>query len=512
MLLLGAAVGCATSSEPTPTAPSEPAAVPSAAGAGVRGGPPPSSPFHAEPSFELEPAPDIPARSVVIISMDTVSAPILALYGGLAQTQNLERLAADGVRFADPATHFPETCLSHWTLMSGVLPEVHGNAPAHAGSRYTGPTMAEIAQRAGFSTGAIIGGVTLQDSACGLSRGFDLYDDQFVLDPTDMRRPAADVTTRAVQWMGRQEGPFLLFVHYFDAHFPYTPPSPWDARYDPDYTGNLDGSDATLRPYRDGERTPSARDVSHIEALYAGEISALDESMAPLLEAIPDQAVVVVTADHGESFGHDYWFNHRGVLWDDVMRVPLVIRGLEHPPGTVVDGPVGLVDVARTVLSAAGLPADRRMAGRDLNRVDPSDRPVPQLAITDPWVGSAWFAARAYPSKIMERPEPAGVVAFDLAADAAETEPLSTVDHAALGGGRAVWNEAVASGADDQVEAPVRSVSEDELGQLEALGYVDPTRNQAPPSRSHSGGRLPGKAPGTRHGPPLGPTPSERRR
>ena len=301
------------------------------------GGPSASTPFHASPTFDLEPAPDQAPRSVVIISLDTVSAPILSLYGGVAETPNLAGLAAQGVRFADPATHFPETCLSHWTLLSGVLPEAHGNAPAHAGSQYTGPTMAEIARKQGFSTGAVIGGVTLQDSACGLSRGFEQYDDQFVLDPTDMRRPAADVTARAVRWLEQQDGPSFLFVHYFDAHFPYTPPEPWDTRYDPDYAGALDGSDATLRPYRDGEKTPSARDVAHIEALYAGEVSALDEALAPLFAAIPDDAVVVVTADHGESFGHDYWFNHRGVLWDDVMRVPLVIRGLSRPAGAVVD-------------------------------------------------------------------------------------------------------------------------------------------------------------------------------
>jgi hypothetical protein len=425
------------------------------------------------------------------------------LYGGPAETPHLAELAARGTRFTDPATHFPETCLSHWTLLSGVLPEAHGNAPAHAGSQYTGPTMPEIARQAGYSTGAVIGGVTLQDSACGLSRGFAVYDDQFAVDPADMRRPAAEVTGRAVRWLEAQDGPFFLFVHYFDAHFPYTPPAPWDTRYDPNYTGTLDGSDATLRPYRDGGKTPSARDVKHIEALYAGEVSALDAALEPLLTAIPDDTVVVVTADHGESFGHDYWFNHRGVLWDDVMRVPLVITGLDRPAGLPVDGPVGLVDVARTVLAAAGLPADRRMGGRDLNTVDPAATPVAQVAITDPWVGSAWFAARAFPMKRIERPAPVGAVTFQLELDPGERKPESATPGDPLHSSRSAWDRSVARWAAHQVDAPVRTVSNAEALQLEALGYVDPTGARSPP-RVPGPQRLPGKAPGARRGPPGG--------
>jgi len=494
-------MGCGS----TPPSAPEPAPTPQVPG------PPPAQAFHATPDFQLEAPPDGPQRSIVIISLDTVSAPILSLYGGPAETPVVARLAAEGTRFADAATHFPETCLSHWTMLSGVYPEAHGNAPAHAGSRYTGPTVAEVAQKSGYATGAVIGGVTLQDKACGLSRGFDHYDDQFAFDPTDMRRPAHDVTQRAVQWMNGQDQPFFLFVHYFDAHFPYTPPAPWDVRYDPDYTGALDGSDATLRPYRDGDRTPSARDVAHIEALYAGEVSALDADLAPLVAAIPEDAVVVVTADHGESFGHNYWFNHRGVLWDDVMRVPLVIRGLDRPAGAVVEGGVGLVDVARTVLSAAHLPADTRMAGRDLGTVDPATHPVPQLAITDPWVGSAWFAARLSGHKRIDRPDTTTPEWFDLLTDPRESRPTPLPADHALQGARSTWDTAIERWASAQVEAPVRTVPDDEAKRLEMLGYVDPTKPPQGPSKAGGGappgGRPHGKAPGQRHGPPNGARP-----
>ena len=185
--------------------------------------------------------------------------------------------------------------------MDGVPPEAHGNAPGARGSETTVPTVAEIARKHGYRTGAFIGGVTLTDQACGFGRGFDPMDDTFRVDPRDMKRPASEVSARAARWIREQQGPYVAFVHYFDAHFPYTPKAPWDTRYDPDYRGALDGSDAVLRPYRDGHATPSPRDVQHIAALYQGELSELDGHLAPVLEAAGPEAVILVTADHGES-------------------------------------------------------------------------------------------------------------------------------------------------------------------------------------------------------------------
>lgn len=491
---------CTTSTSSTPSSSTSVEAAPVQTAPPPRPGPTTAQPFHAEPTFELTPVSSSPRRSIVIVSLDTVSAPIMALYGGIADTPALARVAGEGVRFAEATTQFPETCLSHWTMLSGVLPEVHGNAPAHAGSVYTGPTLAEIAQKHGYDTGAIIGGVTLQDRACGLSRGFDTYDDAFDLDPADMKRPAGEVTERAVRWLEdhRDGDPVFLFVHYFDAHFPYTPKPPWDTRYDPDYTGTLDGSDAALRPLRDGEATPSAADVAHIRALYAGEVSELDQAIAPLLAAIPEDAVLVVTSDHGESFGHNYWFNHRGALWDDILRVPLLMRGLPgRGAGDVVQGPVGLVDVTPTVLSAAGLPHDAGMTGRDLTHVDPSENPAPQVATTDPWVGTRWASAHGGHVKALWRPDTAPVH-FNLREDPGENSPQPGVPDD-LDQARSQATARVSEASARQVSAPVRTLAPGEQERLEALGYVDPTkpRAKAPPR---------GKAPGQRRGPPGGAT------
>ena len=481
---------------PTPESPPVAAAAPDGmpahpaarrnAGAPGPGGPPPvgtaPGPFHATPTFELEggvaPAP----RNIVLISLDTASAEHMGPYGGPAEMANLDALAAGGARFDQAISHFPETCLSHWSMWTGVPPEAHGNAPGARGSETTVPTVAEIARAHGYRTGAFIGGVTLTDQACGFGRGFDRMDDTFPVDPRDMRRPAAEVSARAARWIREQTGPYVAFVHYFDAHFPYTPSPPWDTRYDPDYSGPLDGSDAVLRPYRDGQATPSARDVAHIAALYQGELSELDGHLKPVLDAAGPDAVVLVTADHGESFSHGYWFNHRGGLWDEITRVPLILRAPGVPAGAVVERQVGLVDVAPTLLSLAGLPHDRRSAGTDLGpllRGEGEPRPA-VWSTTDPAFPGRQLARRGRGRKVILRTD--GVAVHDLLADPAELRDVGAagVDRSAL---EAEYAGTLAPFDAHRADAPAPPpIDPADAARLEALGYLVP--GGAPPPQN----------------------------
>lgn len=506
-LLLALACGPTESqSVPPPTPPAQPGP-----GAGPNPGPASGAtlgagqPFHATPSFDLVGDVDDDVRSILVISLDTVRAQSMSMYGGRAETPALAALASAGARYDQAVTHFPETCLSHWSMLSGVLPEVHGNTPAHRGSIYAGPTLAEIAQKHGYSTAAFIGGITLTDANCGISRGFDRFDDQFEVDPTDMRRPGTEVTREAVAWIRAQEGPYFAFVHYFDAHFPYTPAPPWDTRYDPDYTGTIDGTDAALLRYRDEGERPPDRDLAHVQALYEGEISELDAVLAPVLAAAGEDTVVVVTADHGESFGHGYYFNHRGALWDSVLRVPLIIRAPSVAAGSVVPHQVGLMDVTPTALTLAGLPVDARMRGVDVSPgADGAGRPE-SWAITDPWIGDTrQFSARTVTHKLLVKGDQSSC--YDLTQDPAEVAPSATVQ-GSLVGARGRYDEQVAAHKADQVAAPVaQGMTPEQAAQLEALGYVAPGgsgQTNGPPGPP-PGGAQPRGAPG-----PSGPPPGQ---
>ena len=141
-----------------PPAGSMPNMPPPKAGPGGPAGPPPGSPgappggpggpgggpgfkpepHHLSPTFELLGAPSDAPRSVVIISLDTTRADRLGVYGGRAETPTLTAFAQSGARFDAAFTHFPETCPAHWSMMSGVPPELHGNVAGNRGSLYTG--------------------------------------------------------------------------------------------------------------------------------------------------------------------------------------------------------------------------------------------------------------------------------------------------------------------------------------------------------------------------------------
>lgn len=358
---------------PTPTVTRPPGPPPLAAAK------PPEPPEPADPkTFN---AGGTGGPNILLITLDTVSADHLAGWGGRVATPVIDGLG--GVRVKRAFSHFPQTAQSHWALFSGVLPEVHGNIPGNGQSVYSGPSLAEIAKARGYSTAAFISGVTLLDGSCGLSRGFDVYDDELRTGSTE--RPAADTVGLATTWLAKQEGPWFLWVHLFDAHLPYTPKDP--RRYDPDYTGSLDGSEASLEPYREGKGTPAPRDLEHVVALYDAEIAEMDAALAPLVAKVAGTDIAVVTADHGESFAHNYLFNHRSVLWDDVLHVPLWVRAPGVPSGDV-DGIVNLIDVAPTVVELAGWGSTAPFQGASrvgVLRGEGGGAPV-SWGRTDPWI------------------------------------------------------------------------------------------------------------------------------
>ena len=457
--------------------------------------------IHLEPIFNLE---EISSQrkktSIVLISLDTVRADSLSIYGGRAQVPNLEKMADRSLVFSQAISHFPETALSHWSMMTGVLPEVHGNVPGNGGSIYQGPTLAEIAKKQGYSTAAVIGGITMTDQASGFKRGFDVYDDQFPVDPNDMMREGSQVTEVAIKWLRNHreknpDQPFFLFAHYFDAHFPYTPKPPYDTKYDNTYTGTIDGTDAVLRPYRDGQKKPSQRDIDHIKALYDGEISELDAKIAPLLKEIGDDCIVVVTSDHGESFEHGYYFNHRGGLWDGIVHVPLIIQVPEIQQKISYKNQIGLIDLTPTILDYAGLPLDKNFQGNSVQtkieeiqksrKNEESDKKESDkkdlnahvvFSITDPWMPQPQFAVRTQGWKYIQ--QESQTLLYDLSVDPQETKSLSDIPIFLEGIKENYRNEILSKGALQQQKqqnspnSSQRYISDEECQRLEALGYT----------------------------------------
>ncbi len=330
--------------------------------------------------------------SVVMITIDTIRADHVGRYStqSPSRTAGMDKLAEQGAVFMDAYAQIPVTGPSHLTMMTGVGPWEHGvllnGMPVPSEVR----TLAERFQERGYRTGAFVSAFVLQGQT-GFDRGFEVYDDDFGLLPgwqdtligrawsalqrrfdphLVLERTAGQTVERAIEWMDQDDGrPVFLWVHLFDPHGPYEPPSPWaQALYegtDPRDPSNdsmdvVSGVAAYMLPSLVG-----IRDLQWVLAQYAGEISYTDEQLWNLVQRLDGQAdsadtVLVVAGDHGESLGeHGIWFNHGGDLQEPEVRVPLFIR---YPPiiphARMVDGPVELTDLAPTIAAITGLDAE----------------------------------------------------------------------------------------------------------------------------------------------------------
>jgi len=299
-------------------------------------------------------------QNILLVTIDTTRADAISAYGGPAQTPNLDRLAAHGARFTFAHSHAVVTLPSHTTILTGHFPYEHGIRD-NSGFRVADgtPTIATRLKPLGFATGAFIGGFPLT-KRFGLTPGFDVYDDQLPEMKGDVsyalpERPADVVVARALDWIGRQQGRFFAWVHAFDPHSPYRPPPEYAAKY-------------SAQP-------------------YYGEIAFVDHSLGPLfdrLATLSRPTLVIVTADHGESLGEHGEMTHGMFAYESTLHIPLIVaeidpRSAHDARGRVIDVPVRHIDIAPTVLDAAGAPADPTLPGaslRDVIRTGQSaDRP-----------------------------------------------------------------------------------------------------------------------------------------
>src|SRR5262245_2554444 len=212
--------------------------------------------------------PGKPRPSLVLVTLDTTRSDHLGCYGGrTARTPLMDGLAAAGTRYARAISPSPLTLPAHTSLLTGLEPPEHGMRDNGFGTLPAGvPTLAEALAAQGYRTGAFVASRVL-DRRFGLARGFDRYDDQMAAEDTGEygypERDAARVTTAALAWLAGGTGPehdrpYFAWVHYYDAHAPYEPPTPWRA-------DTLEGS-------------------------YAGEISYVDSEIRRLFAALPASA------------------------------------------------------------------------------------------------------------------------------------------------------------------------------------------------------------------------------
>ncbi|HEY7697001.1 MAG TPA: sulfatase, partial [Vicinamibacteria bacterium] len=291
------------------------------------------------------------APNVILISLDCVRADHLGAYGYERETSpRLDELAKEAVVFENATSISSYTHPTHLAMLTGLPPSINGV------SRWRKPDssvayLPEILSRAGYRTNGIVSGPLLSQSF-GFERGFDVY--HAFHDETR----APELAKAALEMLHRGRGqPQFLFLHFFDAHWPYWPGDELTTRFGPLST------DTSGLLYKVRNQIPPANkeEVRHMMDLYDAEIVYVDREVGRFLDELKnagmyENSLIIVTADHGEAFlEHGFW-EHGQTLYQEMVHVPLLVKWPGEPAPRRVASLVSQADLFPTILEAAGIP------------------------------------------------------------------------------------------------------------------------------------------------------------
>jgi arylsulfatase A-like enzyme len=401
--------------------------------------------------------PEAPSR-LVVITLDTTRADALGAYGQpLPVTPRIDAMAAEGTVFEQVSASVPSTLPSHATLFTGREPFAHG-VRSNFGYRLPdgAETLAEILRARGFATRAEVAAPVLT-SGLGLAQGFEGYGEAAARTEalealrrggiSRSERGAEEISEAGIAFLREHaDRPFLLWLHYFDAHEPYEAPEPF---------------------------------ASEIADPYLAEVRCVDHAVGRVLDEIErlglrPSTLVALTADHGEARGEHGEETHSFFVYESTLRVPLVIWGAGAPRGVRVASLVRLVDVLPTLLDLLGAPRPAGLAGVSLRALlaEP-DRDLGLVAYAESVEPAALFGSDVLRSlregrfKYVHKLRPE---LFDLASDPGERKNLVAERPELVERLRARLVELVA--AAEPPETARSELEPEQLEQLRALGYV----------------------------------------
>jgi len=329
------------------------------------------SPLSGTPRYPtLAPRPEGPGPNVVLVTVDTLRADHLGCYGYPRPTSPfLDSLAREGTVFQDATAAASWTKPATGTILTGLYPSRHG--ALYHGSLLSLPegkqTLAEAFRNRGYVTAGFVANPNLK-KVFAFDRGFDVYFDSPVEDTVTLacirgtwfgqmlmellrhqfnwnyENDITRMNQEVLAWLEKNSSQrFFLYAHYIDPHIPYDPPAHYREEFEQDHGAVL---------FNDRKRAVGID-------LYDGEIRYTDDGLKELVETLQrlgvwKDTVFVLTSDHGEEFFEHGALGHGFSLFQEVVHVPLVMRGPGVPEGVRVQEPVQILDLAATLLSLTG--------------------------------------------------------------------------------------------------------------------------------------------------------------
>ena len=443
--------------------------------------------------------------NILLISIDSLRSDHLGCYGYAQPTSPfIDELASRGARFENAVSTTSWTLPAHAAMLTGLNDSTHGLVDNGLRLSDDHLTLAELLQDQGYATAGFFGAPYLHPTF-GLGQGFDFYQScmsEAAEDGKVVRNSArsnlapshSDVTGPRTRefvktWadsLAKDES-WFCFLHLWDVHYDFIPPEAYINLFDPDYTGSIDGR---LMSNADINREMSPRDLRHVQALYDAEIRFTDDILRGIFDDLEARdmlanTLVILTADHGEEFFEHGNKGHNKTLFEEVVRVPLIINWPgQIDAGRVIKEQAQIIDFMPTVASAVGFSGALAVQGRDLSPQLAGLTSEPRSALLELLIDqSSQRALRTNDWKLIEPREGTPTYWFDLQQDPGEKRaigpdvPAATVEGQARANAeaelretlrkQALMSKALARRGPDSIEVPP-----DVLKDLQGLGYL----------------------------------------
>ncbi len=393
----------------------------------------------------------------IIITVDTLRADRIGCYGfSEIKTPTMDMFAARGVKFEQCIAQAPLTLPSHTSILTGTYPTFHG---VRDNGGFLVPeelaTLAELMQQNGFQTSAFVAAYVL-DSKWGLDQGFDHYFDNFDLSKYEtislgrVQRQGDEVLDEVIPWLEEHKHQkFFSWIHLYDPHTPYEPPSPYAEMY-------------PKRP-------------------YIGEIAYTDSLLARLWEYLDkndliNNTMLVFTSDHGESLGEHKESSHGFFVYQAGIHVPLIfVSPFKHMQGLSRLSVVSSVDIMPTILELAGIAVPEQVQGKSLLPLFFSEEKNERFSYSEtyyPRFHYGWSELKSYQNerfKIIVAPE---LEFYDLARDPGELHNIVDSQPAETRRFRNLITEFIERTGKSAYELDHSHMDEESRQKLAALGYI----------------------------------------
>jgi len=439
---------------------------------------------------------------VVLVTIESLRTDSVGAYGGASPgrpevpiTPHLDAFASGATLYEDAHSVTSWTLAAHASLFTGLYPSGHQTTGPLDRLDDSYPTLAKTLAARGYQTIGVVSGPYLRRTH-NLSQGFEIYDQDASsitsrLAHHDVTNPAMLAALERVLAARDPARPLFLFAYFWDPHFDYLPPPPWDTAFVPPDAEPFDAHDLDANPEIHAGMDP--RRLAWLRAQYAGEIRWTDEHLGRLFALLRqrglwDDALVIVTADHGEAFFEHGEKAHKNDLFAEEVRIPLLVKYPGQREGRRDARLASLVDVLPTVLEAVGVAPEFPVHGRSLRAADPDpERAVLFELETSQFAAapggpvraetSLWRAIRRGAWKLVEwsgGPRGSGRRLFDVAQDPGEQSDRSAAEPARrdeLARALDVAVRAAAADAGRYHRGGEAQLAPEEIERLRALGY-----------------------------------------